>query len=88
MSTRDNRTHESGGARDRHPDGGDRQASGPLPSPDPRAGENPGYDESQPRRRDEADEPVRGEYAGKRPNPEVGGLDRPPGADPDPTGEA
>lgn len=66
----------------------DREASGPLPSPDPRPGRNPGYDESQPRHPGERDIPGRGEYAGKQPNPEAGGLERPPGADPDLTGSA
>lgn len=66
----------------------DRQARAPLPSRDPRPGRNPGYDESQPRNPDEADIPTPGEYGGKQPNPEAGGLDRPPGADPDLTGSA
>lgn len=72
----------------RDPHEGDRQAHGPLPSPDPRAGRNPGYDESQPRHEGEADVPRAGEQAGKQPNPEAGGLRRPPGGDPDLTGSA
>lgn len=70
------------------PDEREREASAPLPSRDPRPGRNPGYDESQPRSAEEAAVPVPGEYAGKEPNPEAGGLERPPGGDPDLTGDA
>lgn len=45
---------------------------------DPKAGQNPGYAETEPR--DAAD--ARTPRTGKVPNPEVGGLERSGGADP------
>lgn len=50
-------------------------------APDPRAGANPGYAEAEPQTREDAGKTGHG----KRPNPDVGGLDRKPQTDADPT---
>lgn len=60
----------------------------PGPNPDPRPGRNPGYDDANPH--DAHDVPqhmedMRGANFGKVPNPEIGGLARDTGANPDPT---
>lgn len=55
--------------------GGDKHAP---PSPDPKAGHNAGYAESEPRDKDDA----RQREPRKRPNPDEGGTGRKPDADP------
>ncbi|WP_462114790.1 hypothetical protein [Lysobacter xanthus] len=60
---------------------------GTTPQIDPRPGKNPGYDDANPRSREDVplrQEDARGENFGKLPNPEVGGLDRDPVVRPDP----
>lgn len=61
---------------------------GTTPQVDPRPGKNPGYDDANPRTREDVPqrlEDARGENFGKLPNPEAGGLNRDPVAKPDPT---
>ncbi len=52
------------------------------PSPDPKAGHNPGYAEPQPR--DKTDAQQQGGKKDHAPRPDDGGLDRRPESDPDP----
>jgi hypothetical protein len=64
---------------------------GTTPQADPRSGANPGYDDANPRV--QADVPrhqpdARGADFGKVPDPEAGGLNRPPGTSPDPASDS
>ena len=63
---------------------------GTTPQVDPRPGKNPGCDDANPRSREDVprrQEDARGENFGRVENPEAGGLDRDPGAGPDPASE-
>lgn len=65
-------------------------APGTTPQADPRPGANPGYDDTNPRNRGDVPRhqtDARGLDFGKAPNPEAGGLDRPPGTAPDPAAD-
>ncbi|MFZ5656622.1 MAG: hypothetical protein ACOY37_06125 [Pseudomonadota bacterium] len=67
-----------------------RPEPGTHPQVDPRPGRNPGYDDANPR--GPVDVPrhspdARGADFGNLPNPEAGGLERPPGASPDPAAD-
>jgi hypothetical protein len=62
-------------------------ASPPHPPTDPKPGANPGYDDANPRGRDDLPRDRRddrGMQDGKVPNPEAGGLERDPVVKPDP----
>lgn len=62
---------------------------GTTPQVDPRPGANPGYDDANPRSREDAplrQPDARGHDFGQLPDPETGGLDRNPVAQPDPAG--
>jgi hypothetical protein len=61
-----------------------------TPPVDPRPGANPGYDDANPRSKEDVPqhlEDARGADFGYLPNPEIGGLNRNPAATPDPTDE-
>lgn len=63
---------------------------GTTPQADPRAGRNPGYDDTNPRGREDVPRhqpDARGEDFGKVRNPEAGGLERDPVAHPDPAAD-
>ena len=63
---------------------------GTTPQVDPRPGANPGYDDANPRSREDAPRhqpDARGHDFGQLPDPETGGLDRNPVAQPDPAAD-
>lgn len=62
---------------------------GTIPQADPRPGKNPGYDDTNPRTREDVpphQPDARGEDFGSLPNPESGGLRRDPVVRPDTAG--
>lgn len=63
---------------------------GTTPPVDPRPGANPGYDDANPRHRGDVprrQHDARGANFGQLPDPETGGLDRNPVAQPDPAAD-
>lgn len=64
---------------------------GTTPQVDPRAGANPGYDDANPRSKEDVplhQPDARGEDFGNLPNPEAGGLRRPVVVKPDPADDS
>lgn len=72
------------------PSPGQPPVPGTTPQADPRPGANPGYDDANPRSREDVPRhqpDARGHDFGNLPNPESGGLERPRGDTPDPAAD-